>query len=90
MNVHALIGYPLFALAAVETTLGLFLLARGHRDRPSHRAVAFMALFSALYCLLTGAVYVRASLGLDYDLWYRMKSQHRRPIPPSRVAASSA
>jgi signal transduction histidine kinase len=67
----AAIGYSLVAAAAMNLCFGVFLLARGNRRDPPLPYTAIMAFLSGLYCLVMGIAYVRASLGLDWNLYYR-------------------
>lgn len=70
MNAFALIGYPLLCIAAVEFFLALILLGK-KPTTPLHKITAAFSFFAASYCLFAGIVYVRASAGLDYDIFYR-------------------
>jgi len=70
MNKFELISYPLLFISAVEFLLILILL-REKPTTPLHKITATFAFFAASYCLFAGIVYVRASLGLDYDIFYR-------------------
>lgn len=70
MNKFELIGYPLLFISAVEFLL-TFILLREKLTTPLHKITAAFAFFAASYCLFAGIVYVRASLGLDYDIFYR-------------------
>jgi len=70
MTRFELIGYPLFFISAIEFLLTFILL----REKPStslHKITAAFSFFAASYCLFAGIVYIRASLGLDYDIFYR-------------------
>src|SRR5512143_727036 len=70
MNKFELIGYPLLFISAIEFLL-TFILLREKLTTPLHKITAAFAFFAASYCLFAGIVYVRASLGLDYDIFYR-------------------
>ncbi|HUI68234.1 MAG TPA: PAS domain S-box protein [Nitrospirota bacterium] len=70
MNKLELIGYPLLFISAVEFLLA-FILLRKKPTTPLHKITAAFAFFAASYCLFAGIVYIRASLGLDYDIFYR-------------------
>jgi PAS domain S-box-containing protein len=70
MNKFELIGYPLLFISAIEFLL-TFILLRKKPTTPLHKITAAFAFFAASYCLFAGIVYVRASLGLDYDSFYR-------------------
>ena len=70
MNKFELIGYPLLFISAIEYLLILILL-RKKSVSSLHKITAVFAFFAASYCLFAGIVYVRASLGLDYDIFYR-------------------
>lgn len=67
----AVIGYPLIAAAAMNASFGLFLLVSGKRKDPALPYLVTMALISAVYCLVIGVAYVRASLGLHWEYYYR-------------------
>lgn len=71
MNPLGIIGYPLLLIAVSEALLGFILLRRNPRNSPLNKTVAAFSFFSAGYALFAGIVYVRASIGLDYDLFYR-------------------
>ncbi len=71
MSALALIGYPLFGAAALNFGLGVFLLARGNRRDPLLPYTAKIAFISAVYCLAMGIAYVRASLHLPWEFFYR-------------------
>jgi diguanylate cyclase (GGDEF)-like protein len=71
MNLLGIIGYPLFFIAASEILLGFILLKKNPRNSPLNKAVAAFSFFSAAWSIFTGIVYIRASSGLDYDIYYR-------------------
>ncbi len=71
MNLLGIIGYPLFFIAASELFLGFILLKKNPRRSPVNKTVAVLSFFSAIWCLFTGLVYIRASMGLSYDIFYR-------------------
>jgi PAS domain S-box-containing protein len=48
-----------------------FILLRKKPTTPLHKITAAFAFFAGSYCLFAGIVYVRASLGLDYGIFYR-------------------
>jgi PAS domain S-box-containing protein len=66
MNLHEVIGYPLFFVAALEIVLGIILLRHNQRHSPINKAVAVFSFFSSAFSLLTAIMYIRASLGLDF------------------------
>ena len=66
MNLHEIIGYPLFFVGALQIILGVILLRHNPRNSPVNKVVAAFAFFSSAFSLLTAAMYVRASLGLDF------------------------
>ena len=70
MNKFELIGYPLLFISAIEYLLTLVLL-RKKPTTPLHKITAVFAFLTASYCFFAGVVYIRASLGLDYSLFYR-------------------
>ena len=71
MNLLGIIGYPLFFVAASEVALGVVLLRKNPRKSPVNKTVAALSLFLAIWCTFVGVTFVRASMGLDYDLFYR-------------------
>lgn len=71
MNVFEIIGYPLFLIAVSEIFLGVLLLRKNPRNSNVNKSFAALSFFSAGYALFAGIVYVRASMGLDYDIFYR-------------------
>ncbi|MEW6068393.1 MAG: sensor domain-containing diguanylate cyclase [Nitrospirota bacterium] len=71
MDPLKIIGYPLFFIAASEILLGILLLKKNPSNNPVNKAVAVFSFSSAGYALFAGIVYLRASMGLDYDLFYR-------------------
>jgi PAS domain S-box-containing protein len=71
MNKFELIGYPLLFISAIEYLLAFLLLRKKPTPSPLHKITAILAFFSASYCLFAGIVYVRASMGLAYDIFYR-------------------
>lgn len=70
MNPLAAIGYPLLAVATLNFCIGTFLLARRTSD-PVVRYAGALGFVNAIYCWVVGMAYVRASLGLPYDVYYR-------------------
>src|SRR5689334_3772403 len=71
MSRLAWIGFPLLVLAAVHLAFGIALCGQRARRSPLARYAALLSFSCAPYCLFAGLTYVRASLGLDYDLYYR-------------------
>ncbi|MBS2026622.1 MAG: GAF domain-containing sensor histidine kinase [Deltaproteobacteria bacterium] len=71
MSPLALIGYPLCAVAAMNLSLAMFLVARRRNQGPLQPYAASLAFINTVYCLVMGLAYVRASIGLEYDLLYR-------------------
>jgi signal transduction histidine kinase len=70
MNLLATIGYPLLGVATLNLLLGVFLLSSRRRD-PLRPYAAAMACINAAYCAVIGIAYVRASLGIDFNFFYR-------------------
>lgn len=66
------LGYPLLFVAALELALGIVLLRQDHRKNAVNRSVALFALFAAAFTLSTAIMYIRASLGLEYNLFARL------------------
>ncbi len=71
MNLSQVLGYPLLFVAVLEMLLGVLLLKQDPRRSPVNRSVALFALFAAAFSLSTAIMYIRASLGLDYNLFAR-------------------
>ena len=71
MDLYKLIGYPLIAVAILDGVLGFLLLKKNPRDRKVNKAAAALGFASALYALFAGIVYIRSSMGLDFDTFYR-------------------
>src|SRR5687768_1044466 len=71
MDVRAIIGYSLLAIAGMNLCLGVFLVSRGRRKAQLPKLAAVLALTSATYAAVMGLAYVRASLGLEWDMYYR-------------------
>ena len=65
-----IIGYPLFLVFTLEFVLAVILLTK-RPSTPLHKATAVFSLTAAFFALCGGIVYLRASLGLDYDIFYR-------------------
>jgi len=72
MNPLGAIGFPLFLVSATEVLLGFLLLLRNPRKDPAITSAALLAFFSAVYSLSAGIGYVRASVGLSFDLFLRI------------------
>jgi diguanylate cyclase (GGDEF)-like protein len=72
MNLLGAIGFPLFLVSATEVLLGFLLVLRNPRKDPAVTSAALLAFFSAAYSLSAGIAYVRASVGLSYDLFLRI------------------
>ncbi len=70
MNKYELIGYPLLFISSIEFFLAYALL-RKKPTTPLHKITASFAFIAASFCLFGGIVYVRASHGLDYGIFYR-------------------
>ena len=71
MNRFEIIGYPLLFVAALEIALGIILLSQTPRKNPVNRSVATFSFFSAAFALCTSLMYIRASLGLDFNYFAR-------------------
>ena len=72
MNTLGAIGFPLFLVSATEVLLGFLLILRNPRKDPAITSAALLAFFSAAYAAAAGIAYVRASVGLSYDLFLRI------------------
>ena len=72
MNSLGAICFPLFLVSATEVLLGFLLLLRNPRKDPAITSAALLAFFSAAYSLSAGIGYVRASVGLSFDLFLRI------------------
>jgi signal transduction histidine kinase len=71
MSTLAWIGLPLLVLAAAHLAFGIALCGRRARRNPLACYAALLSFSCAPYCLFAGLTYIRASLGLDYDFYYR-------------------
>ena len=71
MDTFQLIGFPLFAVSALELLLGFILLRQNPNNSNVNKAVAVMAFFSSAFALCTAIMYTRASMGLDFNLYAR-------------------
>ncbi len=71
MNLFDIIAYPLLVIALLECLLGIILITKNPRNLNANKSLAAMAFFSALWSLCAGVVYLQASMGLDYDIFYR-------------------
>ena len=72
MDLHTIIGYPLFIVAALEFLLGIILLKQNFRQSPVIRSVAAFSFTLAGFALFAAITYVRSSLGLEYTLFTRL------------------
>jgi PAS domain S-box-containing protein len=68
---HEIIGYPLFLVAGLELLLGFSLIKQNPQNSPVNKTAAALAFFSSAFALCTGIMYIRASLGLDYNVFAR-------------------
>lgn len=71
MNPLAFIGYSLLALALLHGGFVILLLFHGSQRSSLRRVAAALTFWSAAYCAMAGIAYVRASLGLSFELFYR-------------------
>ena len=71
MIVLSAIGYPLFVVAALNSCFAGLLLAQRQSKDPIRLPAAALAAINAMFCLVVAVAYVRASLGLSYDFFYR-------------------
>lgn len=65
------IGYPLFVLAGLEFFLTVMLTRRLERKQPLMRSAILMLLVSGLWALAVAATYTAASMGANFDYFYR-------------------
>ena len=72
MNMHLVIGCPLFVVSALEILLGVVLLRNNPRRSPVHRSVAAFSFFAAGFALFTAIAYLRAARGLDFTFASRL------------------
>lgn len=79
----AMIGYPLFPVAGLELLLGFILLRQNPKHSPVNRSVAILAFFSSAFSLITGLMYVRASLGVEYNIYARANWIGWFTLPPA-------
>lgn len=82
-ELHAMIGYPLFPVAGLELLLGFILLRQNPKHSPVNRSVAILAFFSSAFSLITGLMYVRASLGMEYNIYARANWIGWFTLPPA-------
>ncbi|MHB8845545.1 MAG: hybrid sensor histidine kinase/response regulator [Nitrospirota bacterium] len=82
-ELHAMIGYPLFPVAGLELLLGFILLRQNPKHSPVNRSVAILAFFSSAFSLITGLMYVRASLGVEYNIYARANWIGWFTLPPA-------
>ncbi len=66
------LGYPLLLVSALELFLGILLLKQNPRNSPVNKSIAAFAIFSCVFSLFSGIMYLRASLGQDYNLFARL------------------
>jgi hypothetical protein len=83
INLHEIIGYPLFLVAGLELLLGFILLRQNPNNSLVHKAAAAIAFFSSVFALNTGIMYARASLGLPYNFFARFNWIGWFSIPPA-------
>lgn len=72
MNLHELLGYPLFLVSAFELVLGVILLRQNPRNSPVNKSIAAFAIISCLFAFNTAVMYLLAARGLDYNLSARL------------------
>ena len=73
MNFYEIIGYPLFAVSALEILPGIALLRRNPRNSPVNRSAAAFSFFAAGFSFVTALMYILASRGMDITLLARAK-----------------
>lgn len=71
LNLYEIIGYPLLVITAAEFILGAILLAQKRWKNAVYRSLAAMSFFSSAFALFTAVTYLRASNGLDFEIFYR-------------------
>ncbi len=71
MSVLQALGYPLFVVAALNFCFAGLLLTQRQSKDPIRLPAAALAAINAVFCLVIAVAYVRASLGLSYDFFYR-------------------
>ena len=65
MNLLQLIGFPLIVVGSLEILLAMVLLKENPRNSPVNKSIATFSFFTGAFSLITAAMYVRASFGLD-------------------------
>jgi PAS domain S-box-containing protein len=83
MLLSKILGYPLLFVAVLELFLGALLLKHNPRGSSVNRSVAVFSFFSAAFSLSTAIMYIRASMGLDYNLLARFSWIGWLTIPPA-------
>jgi PAS domain S-box-containing protein len=71
MTCAHILGYPLLLVSALELFLGFLLLRQNPRNSPVNRSIAAFSFFAAAFSLTAAILYIRRSMGLDYNLFAR-------------------
>ncbi len=71
MDLFEIIGYSLVGVAVMELLLGFIILTQNPGKSPVHKAVAAFSFFCSGYALFPALTYLRASKGLDFELFAR-------------------
>src|SRR4051812_14521768 len=72
MNALLLVGGPLLILGIIQFVFGVFCLAKNEKKNIAVIPASLSALVSGFYCATIALSYIRASMSLDYALYYRM------------------
>lgn len=83
MNLHLILGYPLFALAVLDAFLAFLLLKNNPQNKNINKVVAILCFTMAVYAVFAGIVYIREWWGLNYDFFYKACWIGWLAIPPS-------
>ncbi len=87
MNLHLILGYPLFALAVLDTFLAFLLLKNNPQNKNINKAVAIVCFTMAAYAVFVGIIYIQEWLGLNFDLFYKACWIGWIAIPPAAQCA---
>jgi signal transduction histidine kinase len=71
LNLYDIIVYPLFAIAASETALGVIFFVRRRRGGNVYKSIAAFSFFVAAFALATALAYLQASRGMNFQHYYR-------------------
>jgi diguanylate cyclase (GGDEF)-like protein len=72
VTAYELIAYPLLMFGFFSLILGAICFSRFRKRNIGTLHVGFAILCTAFYALLTGTTYLRAGMGLSYELTYRL------------------